>query len=58
MPGSAGLVLAAWCAAILRHLVEPSSTCAGRCLAGRVTTVTQTGFMIIYEDRPQASVGR
>jgi hypothetical protein len=24
----------------------------------RITTVNQTGFMIIYEDRPQAPVGR
>ena len=53
MPGWAGLVLAAWYAAILRHVVEPSSTCARRCLAGPATTVNQTGFMIIYEDRPK-----
>jgi hypothetical protein len=53
VPGWAGLVLAAWYAAILRHVVEPSSTCARRCLAGPATTVNQTGFMIIYEDRPK-----
>ena len=53
-PDSAGLVLAAWYAAIFRHVVEPSSTCAERRLAGPATTVAQTGFMIIYEDCPQA----
>ena len=33
VPGLAGRVLAAWYAAILRHVVESSSTCAERCLA-------------------------
>jgi hypothetical protein len=54
MPGLAGPVLAVWDAAILRHVVEPSSTCAGRRLAGSATTVNQSGFMIIYEDRHRA----
>ena len=127
-PDLSGRVLAASYAAVLRHVVEPSSTCArrhlavsGHCLvrahahlelgaaacgtgggeepvaakaasslsvsgrtgpgrrgsrqgeqrshlstylptenltAGRATTVTQTGFMIIYEDRPSLPSAR